>query len=235
MPRRRRQHDSSSLPRRGRATAVVAGITAGVALLLGGAASRASDPCTISWDGGAGTNRWFDSANWTGDRAPGPADEVCIAAGREVLFDSVSAKVAGLRLDGSLTIEYSGLEIAATREADVTGSLAISTGRLTLDGDVPIASFRQSGGNLLGPGSVTTRDLRWTGGIQQGSGTTEVVAGGPGASLDGPRRTLDETRTLRIDAGATATWTAGDLELNGHARLGNHGRRGIASGQGFIS
>jgi len=68
--------------------AVVAGVTAGVALLLGGAASRASDPCTISWDGGAGTNRWFDSANWTGDRAPGPADEVCIAAGREVLFDS---------------------------------------------------------------------------------------------------------------------------------------------------
>ncbi len=32
----------------------------------------------IGWDGGAGTNRWFDAANWEGDRLPTPIDEVMV-------------------------------------------------------------------------------------------------------------------------------------------------------------
>ena len=86
MPPRRRQLDSSSLPRRCRATAAVAGVIGALALLALGPDSRAADPCTISWDGGAGTKRWQDDANWTGNRQPADADTVCIGAGSEVEF-----------------------------------------------------------------------------------------------------------------------------------------------------
>ncbi|MBI1325442.1 hypothetical protein GC170_19935 [bacterium] len=34
----------------------------------------------VSWDGGAGTNRWSDAANWSDDRLPGPNTTVVIPA-----------------------------------------------------------------------------------------------------------------------------------------------------------
>lgn len=39
---------------------------------------RRDVPAIISWDGGAGTNRWFDAANWVGDRLPTAQDTVSI-------------------------------------------------------------------------------------------------------------------------------------------------------------
>lgn len=223
MPRRRRQHDTSNLPRRVRATAAVAGVAAAVGLAVAGPASRAADPCTSSWDGGAGTSRWGDRGNWTGDRLPGADDVACIGAGADVQLDGPDAAVAGLRVDGGLTIATSDLEVLGSRESAVTGTLTITTGRLIADGQLAVASLRQSGGAVVGPGTVATPDLRWTGGLEQGDGTTEVVAGGPGATIAGARHTLDNARTLRIDAGASAAWTAGNLTLGGSSRLVNAG------------
>src|SRR4051794_8943982 len=36
--------------------------------------------CTVNWDGGAGTSRWHDAANWDTDMLPGSSDRVCIPA-----------------------------------------------------------------------------------------------------------------------------------------------------------
>ncbi|MBI1323258.1 hypothetical protein GC170_08735 [bacterium] len=46
---------------------------------------------TVTWDGGAGTNRWTDSANWSDDRLPGPNTSVIINAQpalSEILIDA---------------------------------------------------------------------------------------------------------------------------------------------------
>src|SRR5437764_671313 len=87
-----------------------------------------------------------------------------------------------------------------------------------------VAALRQSGGFLYGSGRITTPDFRWTGGNVPGSGTVEIQAGGAGLAMSGATHTLDQTRTLQIDRGATATWTDGDLELRDASQLDNRGR-----------
>src|SRR2546429_4837165 len=234
MPPRRRQLDSSSLPRRCRATAAVAGVIGALAVLASGPDSRAADPCTISWDGGAGTKRWQDDANWTGNRQPADADTVCIGAGSEVEFGGLRTTIAALRVDGSLKLLSNDLRIAAPGESQIAGSFAVAGARLQLDADLSAASYSHSSGIVFGTGAIRTPDFRWTGGSEHGSGLTEVVPGGPGAALSGGLHTLDQTRTLMIDRGAVATWTGGDLEVNDHAIVDNLGVLDIRGDQDMV-
>ncbi|MFL5780307.1 MAG: Calx-beta domain-containing protein [Thermoleophilaceae bacterium] len=202
----------------------IAAFAAAAALAVGGTpASPAAAPCTIEWDGGAGTGDWADDANWTLDRQPSAADEVCVGPGADVRFGAANAQVAGLRLDGTLTVTFSELEVLGTGESDGAGTLTIRGGRLAVDGELRIATLRQSGGLVRGDGTLTSPDFSWTGGQQQGGGTTVVAAGGPGLALAGGLHTLDQTRTLRIDEGANASLTSGDVELDDHARIDNAG------------
>lgn len=200
--------------------AALAAVTAALAL---GSGSDAADTCAIAWDGGAGTTDWADDANWTLNREPAADDEVCIATGAEVRFSAANAQVAGLRLDGSLTVAFSELEVLGTGESAGAGTLTISGGRLAVDRELRVAALRQTGGMVRGDGTLVAPDFRWTGGQEQGGGTTAVAAGGPGLALAGGLHTLDQTRTLRIDEGATATLTSGDVELDDHARIDNSG------------
>jgi hypothetical protein len=206
--------------------AAVATLLTGL-VLAAGPASDAADPCTIDWDGGAGTSSWHDDANWTGDRVPRSDDEVCIGAGADVRFTAANAQVAGLRLGGSMTIAFSELEVLGTAESDGAGTLTLSAGRLAVDRELRVGALRQSGGLVRGDGALTSADFRWTGGQQQGGGTTVLAAGGPGLELAGGLHTLDQTRTLRIDEGAEASLTSGDVELNDHARIDNAGLLGL--------
>ena len=73
-----------------------------VAILAGSFVSaapvaRAADvpagPCTIVWDGGAGTAAWLDAANWTDDRMPTVADDACVYA--------ANAPTTGITLNGA--------------------------------------------------------------------------------------------------------------------------------------
>ena len=57
------------------------------------AADVPSGPCTIVWDGGAGTASWLDAANWTDDRLPTVADDACVYA--------ASAPTTGITLAGA--------------------------------------------------------------------------------------------------------------------------------------
>lgn len=230
-PSRRRACDRISLPRLGQAAAAVAAVA--VALFAGVGAAPASDPCSISWDGGAGTMLWVDAANWTEDRLPGAADEACIGSGAGVDFGG-SATVGGLRVDGALSVTGLGdLTVAGTQESGGDGTLTLKSGRLTLDGAMAVAAFRQAGGTLLGAGTLSTPDFLWSGGAEVGSGTTKVTGAGAELALSGAVHTLDASRRLRIDTGAEAAWTAGDLELRDHARLENAGLLDVRGDQDF--
>ena len=231
-PNRRRMHDRLSLPRLGRVPAAAAAIVAAVLLATGGSSS-ASDACTISWDGGAGSAHWEDAANWTGDGLPGDSDEVCIGSGAAVDFGG-SSTVGGLRVDGALTVVGLGdLSVAGTHDSAVPGTLILKSGHLTLDADMTVAAFRQNGGILLGSGTLATPDFRWTAGAEVGTGTTEVTGAGAGLSLSGAVHTLDASRRLKIDSGASAVWTSGDLELRDTALLENAGLLDVQGDQDF--
>src|SRR4051794_41038530 len=96
---RRLSSDRSCLPRPGRARAAGASLVVAAVVLLAGRAAPAADPCSISWDGGAGTSNWSDDANWSGNRQPGETDVVCIGQGADVSFSIVAETVAALRVD----------------------------------------------------------------------------------------------------------------------------------------
>ena len=202
----------------------LAAVAAVLGLLWAGPAGRADDPCTIDWDGGAGTIDWADAANWTGDRLPGAADTACIGAGAGVRFGNSTTQVAGLRVDGSLAIVFSELEVLGTRDSEVAGTLTVSgSGRLAVDRELHVATLSQTGGIVRGDGSLVTPDFRWSGGRQQGSGSTDVAPGGAGLALAPGEHVLDQARTLRVRPGAEALWTGGDVELDDHAVLANAG------------
>ncbi|MEA2352802.1 MAG: fibronectin-binding autotransporter adhesin, partial [Thermoleophilaceae bacterium] len=209
------------------------GVAAALVLLIGGGAGRASEPCTISWDGDAHTGRWTDAANWTGDRLPDPGDHVCIGAGFQVSLGLADERVAGMDVAGGLTLD-SGLELTGPDSSEVSGTLTVGQGRLQLNGDIPVGSFRQAGGIVFGTGSITTADFHWSGGRQQGVGTVEVLPGGAGLAIDGGAHRLDNMRVLRIDPGTEASWTAGDLELRADARLENAGLLEIRGDQDLV-
>ena len=66
-----------------------------------------ASPGNISWDGGAGTNRWGDAANWSGDRLPGSGSIVTIpaqAALNEILIDQ-NVEIARLTTSEPLRVE----------------------------------------------------------------------------------------------------------------------------------
>ena len=116
----------------------------------------------VSWDGGAGTNAWFDAANWSGDTLPGPSDDVIIDAaspgGSTITLPGGTATINSLQSAKSLNISGGSLSIAATSK--ITADLTLSSGTL-------------GGAGVLTVGGTLT----WSGGTMSGSGTT-VAQGG---------------------------------------------------------
>jgi len=233
----RRPSDRLCLPRRGRAAAVVATLTA-AACLVAPRAGLAADgaPCTSWWDGGAGSPYMANPENWSDDRLPGPSDVACIGPGAKVSLWSGYLTVAALRSESPVGVTGGMLTLAAGRSS-VNGALTLGgTGWLAVDGDLDATSIVQSGGVIAGGGRVSTADLGWSRGTQAGSGTTDLVAGGPGLALtgDGSDRSVDGTRTLRISPGARAEWSSGDLGLGDGGHVDNFGELDIRGDQDLV-
>ena len=90
--------------------------------------------CTVEWDGGAGTDRWDDAANWQGDTLPAPSDTACISdtgLASVVVPSSFTAEVnyvvAGeaLVVNGTLTLD-------GTADTSVVDSLTIAGGTVNV-------------------------------------------------------------------------------------------------------
>jgi fibronectin-binding autotransporter adhesin len=90
-----------------------------------------------------------------------------------------------------------------------TGAVSI-TGSATFNAAQTFSSLTLSG-TLTGPGSVTvTNSLTWSGGTMSGTGQTITQAGAQ-TSISGTGHTLSRI----LDVSGTATWSEGNLTLNG--------------------
>jgi filamentous hemagglutinin family protein len=137
----------------------------------------------ICWDGGAGTTRWTDAANWRGDALPGSGDRVALRLpGTTVKHDQdgVTSTVesidtrAGTQLDvsaGTLTVR------GTTHASTLAGGLAVQGGTLNVNGAMNAASVAQSGGTLSvgGAGTLTTDALSLSAGTLSVAGTLSAT------------------------------------------------------------
>ncbi|MDP9145436.1 MAG: hypothetical protein M3N43_12195, partial [Actinomycetota bacterium] len=104
--------------------------------------SSAQPACTISWDGGGGTNAWHEAANWDragADSLPGPSDHVCIPASVTVEFSQDTVSVLTVQSQGTLVISGGALNL--TDIDPIEGSIT--------------ANLTQSGGTLGGVDTLT--------------------------------------------------------------------------------
>jgi Bacterial Ig domain/PKD domain/Calx-beta domain/Palmitoyl protein thioesterase len=172
--------------------------------------------CTITWDGGAGTARWHDAANWDTNVVPGPADRVCIPAGAPgavvLLGDPTGTAVAALHSEKPVNVAAGQLTLAGSSAVD---ALRL-TGGVVDAAELAVATeLTQTGGELTGAGTVSVEGVMvWTAGAQSGNGMTDVVGAG-GLRLDG-----EGTRTIRgprlVTSATDVTWTGeGELVLEG--------------------
>ncbi len=150
-------------------------------------ASALPPACTITWEGGA-AGSWQEEANWTGNKLPGPSDNVCIPVGDTV---DVAQSVGSVQ-----TVQSQG-----TLQIDSGGSLSLTD---LLEEGSTTANLTQSGGTLGGTGTLTVSGIfNWSGGEQTEKGTTVIASGG---TLGITAETfLGAGRTLQINSGATAT------------------------------
>jgi hypothetical protein len=151
----------------------------------------------------------------TGVMAAGPGATLRFAGGSNALAAGSSTTTAG---DGRVVgVLHVGGDYGARTVVDGPGTL-------WFDVPVTLPQLDLRSGNVSGAGSITTNDMRWSGGVMQGDGQTTIRAGGPGLVASGPELRRLERRTLTIEPEATLRVPAGTLTLTASARLLNAGR-----------
>ncbi|MBP9117367.1 MAG: hypothetical protein KBF58_04720, partial [Methyloversatilis sp.] len=196
----------------------------------------------ICWDGGAGTARWTDAANWTGDRLPGVDDLVFIGldGGSNVLLDSGTHLISALTTStgNHLTINGGSLTLAGL-DSVLAGDLVLGgSGTLIADAALTAARFTQTGGSFTGTGNLfVSTGFSQTGGSHTGSGRTvlgDAITFAPGSyvfnrdfEIDG---TLNHsTGTLSIASGR-AVGIDGRLNWNAGATITGPGTLNLRTG-----
>jgi type IV secretory pathway protease TraF len=162
------------------------------------AARLAAAPgCTVTWSASAATQAWSTAENWDPQRVPGPADDVCVPAGRTV---QVSAGTA------------------VAHSLNGAGRLVAGGGSLLVARDSAIGELVVSGAHVTFGGSLDATRLEWSDGVLDGAGTTTVGAGGMALSGDADKYLFGRTLALKGDSTITG---AGSLQLVGGAALDN--------------
>ena len=151
------------------------------------------------WDGGAGTNNWFDANNWNSNTLPGSGDEVCISN------------------TALSTINYAGT--ATVRSVTSAEGFTLASGALTLTSTTQpssLASLVFASGTLTGSSSdlEITGPFTWSGGTLAGAGTTRANGG---LTLNGNNKVLNRTLVSNGDA----TWSSGIISFSSPASLVN--------------
>jgi autotransporter-associated beta strand protein len=103
-------------------------------------------PATATWDGGGADNHWTTAANWVGDIAPNPGDDLVfpVAAAQTVnvndfaagtAFHSLTLSGDGYQLTGNAVSFMNGINVFIATNATNTLSLALGgAGGLNKDG-----------------------------------------------------------------------------------------------------
>ena len=201
----------------GDALALCARLGVGLVLLLAwpalSAGPAAAEPtCTDPWTGGAGTESWTASANWT-TGVPGPSDVACIGPGVTVQVTSGSNSVGSIQDEGSLVISGGSLAVSDESATSSVGSLSLSSeGSLSVAGTLDVASWLATTGRseVSGAGRLVVE-----------SGATGVLDD-PGCSrllLSGVTLVNDGTVTVGVSGGSLD----GSITMSSGAQLENAG------------
>ena len=165
----------------------------------------------ISWSG-ANNGNWSIASNWNTGTVPGPLDSVFIGAADNVIFNTGSSSIDQLDTVAGSTVSISGGTLTIANTSNLQGSLSITSGALTDNGQMAVGTLAQTGGTLNGSGTLTaTGASSFSGGTQSGSGTT-FATGGAAFSLTSFG--LDGGRTLQLGGSSTATGTLVQISLN---------------------
>jgi len=90
---------------------------------------------TKTWDGGAGTNNWADSANWNPDGIPTSTDDVSLMAA-----NTINVNIAATTRNFSLNNSSLLLTILSGNSLTVSGNLTLSSGTLNTESSFPSVS-----------------------------------------------------------------------------------------------
>jgi hypothetical protein len=136
----------------------------GIALLavLHQSSAGAAPTCTKTWDGGAGTTKWNDSANWNPNGVPTSSDFVCVTGAGSILLQGTASTIQGIDDPDTTVTANAGLTLT-----DTSGN-----------GSKPSSL---SGGTFAGTGTITVSNattLNWTNGSLTGTGNLLVASGG---------------------------------------------------------
>ncbi len=121
-------------------------------------------PCTITWDGGGGSDLWAVAANWDLDRVPGASDHVCTGLAPTKTNCTALQATGCIVIEGGETVSVKSIQGARTLY--LWGDLAVSDS----SGEALLSRFEQDGGTLSGPGVLRVTDFAWGGGTHSGSG-----------------------------------------------------------------
>jgi filamentous hemagglutinin family protein len=173
----------------------------------------------ICWDGGAGTTRWTDAANWRGDTLPGSGDRVALRLpGMAVTHDQDGTTSTVQSIDAGagtqLGVSAGTLTVSGTTHAStLAGGLAVEGGTLNVDGPMNAASVAQSGGTLSvrDAGSLTTDALAQSGGTLQLAGSMAQASAGAFAQSGG---TVNGTGNFTVDGSFTQS-SGGSIDTTG--------------------
>ncbi len=103
-----------------------------------------------------------------------------------------------------------------------SGTLQVGSGTLTMNGPLTVSNFEFNNGIVNGTGVVSHAGaFTWNGGTLSGTGTSAIITGGSLAFNGFAATTLD--RMLTIDAGRTATWSGGTIQVDANGGITNNG------------
>jgi hypothetical protein len=107
--------------------------------------AHAAAACTDTWTNPAGGS-WTDASGWSTGQVPGPADDACIATGRNdtlvvasgtVTVHSLTVQSGTFKIHGDVT--FNG-ELATTRNVFLFGTVDVLTKTLTVNGDLDMST-----------------------------------------------------------------------------------------------
>lgn len=132
----------------------------------------------VSWDGGGDGTSWNDRLNWDSDVLPMVSDdvEIFVANNAVVHIENANVEINSLKSDGKIIVD--GATLTLVSESQINNGLEVLGGEIVGMGDLIVANFKMTGGQLIGSASVTvTGNTAWSGGAFSGTGEFNAQGG----------------------------------------------------------
>jgi hypothetical protein len=163
-------------------------------------------PSSVIWTGAGDGINWSDPHNWDVGRLPGSADDVTINAPPTIIIHgSGSDTIRSLQSENPIVVSGGSLTLAT--DSTIDDELMITGGTLNNLGALSVQILDQTGGTLIGSGSVTIQtEWDWNNGIESGTGHTILLGNATFSSGGSPQligRTVDNDGTATLEFGST--------------------------------